>query len=55
VTISPALRDMIFQKESILAMREEAGNLGFQAIRQDAVRKALTGITTLQEITRVLG
>ena len=55
VTISPALRDMIFQKESILTMREEAANFGFQAIRQDAVRKALTGITTLQEITRVLG
>jgi type IV pilus assembly protein PilB len=55
VTISPALRDMIFQKESILAMRDEAANFGFQAIRQDAVRKALTGVTTLQEITRVLG
>jgi type II secretory ATPase GspE/PulE/Tfp pilus assembly ATPase PilB-like protein len=55
VTISPTLRDMIFQKESILTMRKEAANYGFQAIRQDAVRKALTGITTLQEITRVLG
>jgi type II secretory ATPase GspE/PulE/Tfp pilus assembly ATPase PilB-like protein len=55
VTISPALRDMIFQKESILKMREEAANFGFQAIRQDAVRKALAGVTTLQELTRVLG
>jgi type II secretory ATPase GspE/PulE/Tfp pilus assembly ATPase PilB-like protein len=55
VTISPKLRDMIFQKESILTMREEAANFGFQGIRQDAVRKAITGITTLQEITRVLG
>jgi type II secretory ATPase GspE/PulE/Tfp pilus assembly ATPase PilB-like protein len=55
VTISPTLRDMIFQRESILKMREEAGNFGFQAIRQDAVRKAITGITTLQEIVRVLG
>jgi type II secretory ATPase GspE/PulE/Tfp pilus assembly ATPase PilB-like protein len=55
VTISPTLRDMIFQKESILKMREEAGNFGFQGIRQDAIRKAISGITTLQEITRVLG
>jgi type II secretory ATPase GspE/PulE/Tfp pilus assembly ATPase PilB-like protein len=55
VTISPALRDMIFNKESILSMREEAANFGFQAIRQDAVRKALSGVTTLQELTRVLG
>ena len=55
VTISPTLRDMIFQKESILKMREEAANFGFQAIRQDAVRKAITGITTLQEVVRVLG
>ncbi len=55
VTISPALRDMIFRKESILSMREEASNYGFQAIRQDAVRKALAGITTLQEVSRILG
>jgi type II secretory ATPase GspE/PulE/Tfp pilus assembly ATPase PilB-like protein len=54
-TISPTLRDMIFKKESILGMREEAANFGFQAIRQDAVRKALAGITTLQEVARVLG
>jgi type II secretory ATPase GspE/PulE/Tfp pilus assembly ATPase PilB-like protein len=55
VTISPTLRDLIFQKASILKMREEASNYGFQAIRQDAVRKALAGITTLQEVARVLG
>ncbi|HVN49297.1 MAG TPA: GspE/PulE family protein [Bacteroidota bacterium] len=55
VTISPALRDLIFQKASILKMREEASNYGFQAIRQDAVHKALTGVTTLQEVARILG
>ncbi len=55
VTISPTLRDLIFRKESILAMRAEAGNYGFQAIRQDAIRKALNGVTTLQEVSRVLG
>jgi type IV pilus assembly protein PilB len=55
VTISPTLRDMIFQKASILKMREEAANYGFQAIRQDAVRKALTGVTTIQEVLRVIG
>jgi type IV pilus assembly protein PilB len=55
VTISPILRDLIINKESILKMRQEATNCGFQAIRQDAVRKALTGVTTLQEVIRVLG
>ena len=55
VTISPLLRDMIINKDSILKMREEASNYGLQAIRQDAVRKALTGVTTLQEVVRVLG
>jgi type IV pilus assembly protein PilB len=55
VTISPVLRDLIINKDSILKMRQEAMNYGFQAIRQDAVRKALTGITTLQEVVRVLG
>jgi type II secretory ATPase GspE/PulE/Tfp pilus assembly ATPase PilB-like protein len=55
VTISPKLRDLIFEKASILTMRDEAANFGFQGIRQDAIRKALTGVTTLQEITRVIG
>jgi type II secretory ATPase GspE/PulE/Tfp pilus assembly ATPase PilB-like protein len=55
LTISPILRDMIIKRESILKMREEAINCGFQAIRQDAVRKALTGVTTLQEVVRMLG
>ena len=55
VTISTVLRDLIINKESILKMRQEAVNCGFQAIRQDAVRKALTGVTTLQEVVRVLG
>jgi type IV pilus assembly protein PilB len=55
VTISPVLRDLIINKDSILKMRQEATNCGFQAIRQDAVRKALTGVTTLQEVVRVLG
>jgi type IV pilus assembly protein PilB len=55
VTISPVLRDLIINKESILKMRQEAVNCGFQAIRQDAVRKALTGVTTLQEVIRVIG
>jgi type II secretory ATPase GspE/PulE/Tfp pilus assembly ATPase PilB-like protein len=36
-------------------MHEEAAKYGFQAIRQDAVRKALTGVTTLQEVGRVIG
>jgi type II secretory ATPase GspE/PulE/Tfp pilus assembly ATPase PilB-like protein len=55
VTISPKLRDLIFEKASILTMRDEAANFGFQGIRQDAIRKALSGVTTLQEITRVIG
>lgn len=55
VTVSPGLRDLIINKESILKMYEEAAKYGFQAIRQDAIRKALTGVTTLQEVGRVIG
>jgi type II secretory ATPase GspE/PulE/Tfp pilus assembly ATPase PilB-like protein len=55
VTISPVMRDLIFQKASILKMREEAANFGFKGIRHDAIRKALAGITTLQEVIRVMG
>jgi type II secretory ATPase GspE/PulE/Tfp pilus assembly ATPase PilB-like protein len=46
---------LIINKESILKMYEEAAKHGFQAIRQDAIRKALSGITTLQEVGRVIG
>jgi len=55
VTITPALRDLIFQKASILKMREEAMKSGYQSIRQDAIKKVIAGITTVHELVRVLG
>ncbi len=55
VTITPALRDLIFQKASILKMREEAMKSGYQGIRQDAIRKVISGVTTVHELVRVLG
>jgi type II secretory ATPase GspE/PulE/Tfp pilus assembly ATPase PilB-like protein len=55
VTVSPGLRDLIINKGTILKMQEEATKYGFQVIRQDAIRKALTGVTTLQEVARVIG
>lgn len=55
VTITPALRDLIFQKASILKMREEAMKSGYQAIRQDAIRKVIAGVTTVHELVRMVG
>ncbi|MCX7984699.1 MAG: GspE/PulE family protein, partial [Bacteroidetes bacterium] len=55
VTITPSLRDLIFQKASILKMREEAMKSGYQGIRQDAIRRVIAGTTTVHELVRVLG
>ncbi|MBI5464222.1 MAG: type II/IV secretion system protein [Ignavibacteriales bacterium] len=55
LTISHTMRDLIFQKASLLQLREEAGNVGLQNIRQDAIRKVLQGVTSVQEVVRVLG
>jgi len=46
---------LIFQKASILKMREEAMKSGYQSIRQDAIKKVIGGITTVHELVRVLG
>lgn len=55
VTVSHTLRDLINNKDSFMKMREEAAKYGYQAIRHDAMRKALSGTTGLNEITRVIG
>lgn len=47
------LRDMTFQKASTHQIREAAIRAGMTTLQQDAVRKAVQGITSLQEVLRV--
>ncbi|MBI3110179.1 MAG: type II/IV secretion system protein [Ignavibacteriales bacterium] len=55
VSVTPELRDLIFQRGSILKMREEALKSGFQGIRRDAATKVAFGLSTIHEFVRVLG
>ena len=55
LTVNNTLRDLINKKESMLRLQEEAMKYGYQAIRHDAVRKSIMGITSLHEVARVLG
>ncbi len=46
------LRTMVMQGESAAALRRRARQLGMKTMRDDAWRKALSGITTIEEVNR---
>jgi type IV pilus assembly protein PilB len=48
--LNAALREMIFKREPIPAIRRRARSLGMRTLLEDGVRKALGGITTLEEV-----
>ncbi len=53
--MGPALRDAVFQKESALRLAEVARASGLMStLRSDALRKVLSGATSLDELLRVL-
>ena len=55
ISISLQFRDLILQGASILKMRQEASDCGFQGIRVDAAEKVAMGLTSVSEFVRVLG
>jgi type II secretory ATPase GspE/PulE/Tfp pilus assembly ATPase PilB-like protein len=55
ITISLEFRDLILQQASIMKMRQEASDCGFQTIRADAAEKVAMGLSTIAEFVRVLG
>jgi len=55
LTVDDRLRDLILRDAPFLQLKEAAQASGFEDIRTDAVKKARAGLTTLQEILRVLG
>ena len=44
---------MIYAKSSTAELRQQARQLGMRTLREDGLRKAVAGITTLQEVFRV--
>ncbi|MEA4862048.1 MAG: GspE/PulE family protein [Victivallaceae bacterium] len=52
-SVSPDIASLIFQNQSGSAIREAARRNGMRTLRDDAVRKAEAGISTLEEVIRV--
>jgi type IV pilus assembly protein PilB len=51
--ISEAIRGLITAKASTSALQSSAGQAGFKTIRQEGLRKAVAGTTTVEEVLRV--
>ncbi len=51
--MSSDLRDLAFNKKPTMEMRSKAISEGMLTLQEDAVRKLLSGITTIEEILRV--
>ena len=52
-TIDDEIRDMIFNRTTASELRNRARELGMRTLREDGLRKAVAGITTLEEVFRV--
>ncbi|MDA8312082.1 MAG: type II/IV secretion system protein [Actinomycetota bacterium] len=48
------IQRMIIEHQSILAMERQAVDQGMRTLRQDGLRKAIAGYTTLEEVLRVV-
>ncbi len=51
--MSPDLREMAFTRKPTQELRAKARSEGMTTLQEDAVRKALAGITTFQEVLRI--
>jgi type II secretory ATPase GspE/PulE/Tfp pilus assembly ATPase PilB-like protein len=52
LTMNDSLREMIMAGESSVALRREARRTGMTTLREDAWKKALKGITTVEEVNK---
>jgi type IV pilus assembly protein PilB len=50
MTMSTAIRDMTFKGEPTQNIRRQAQMMGMRTLVDDALDKALIGVTTLQEV-----
>ena len=51
--ITDEVRHMIYERVSAAELRRKARELGMRTLREDGLRKAVSGMTTLQEVLRV--
>ncbi len=53
VEVSEELRDLIGKRAPLNDMQRTANELGFVSLRADALKKAMLGLTTLEEVERI--
>jgi general secretion pathway protein E len=53
LTMSDDIREMVYRKESAGAIKKAAIKGGMKTLRMDGARKAMSGITTIEEVLRV--
>jgi type IV pilus assembly protein PilB len=53
LTITPTLREVITPGVSTVVLKKAAERAGFQSMSVDGIRKALQGLTTIEEVFRV--
>jgi CheY-like chemotaxis protein len=51
--ITPEIQEMIYKQESSASLRARARGTGMRTLRDDGVRKAAAGMTTIEEVVRV--
>ena len=51
--VNDEVRHMIFERVSAAELRQRARELGMRTLREDGIRKVVSGVTTLQEVLRV--
>ena len=51
--VDDELREMIIENKSIVEIREKARKKGMKVLFEDGLEKALQGVTTLDEVSRV--
>jgi type II secretory ATPase GspE/PulE/Tfp pilus assembly ATPase PilB-like protein len=49
------MRELIFSEAAITAMRSAALSKGMILLKEDGIKKAAQGITSLEEVIRVTG
>lgn len=55
MTVTPAIRDLTFKRESHLVIRKQARADGMRTLFQDGLLKSIKGITTIDEVLNVTG
>ena len=50
--MSEALRPLVFERNSVGMLRQQARELGMKSLREDGIAKVLAGMTTVEEMVR---